>query len=66
MITWARINERVIANALVDPIGIGNVWSAAGLQGEVWSRRQVCANVFGLCVEISSPGHDELRACLSF
>jgi hypothetical protein len=23
MITWARINERVIANALVDPIGIG-------------------------------------------
>src|SRR6202042_3843137 len=26
----------------------GNVWSAAGLQGEVWSRRQVCANVFGL------------------
>ena len=43
-----------------------NVWSAAGLQGDVWSRRQVCANVFGLWVEISSPGHDELRACLSF
>src|SRR5258707_15677706 len=39
-----------------------NVWSAAGLQGEVWSRRQVCANVFGLYVEIFSPGHDELRA----
>ena len=29
-----------------------NVWSAARLQGEVWSRRQVCANVFGLWVEI--------------
>jgi ribonucleoside-diphosphate reductase alpha chain len=27
-------------------IGNENVWSAAGLQGEVWSRRQVCANVF--------------------
>jgi hypothetical protein len=31
-------------------------------KGEVWSRRQVCANVFGLYVEIVSPGHDELRA----
>jgi len=31
-----------------------NVWSAAGLQGEVWSRRQVCANVFGLLVEMVS------------
>ena len=30
-------------------ITTGNVWSAARLQGEVWSRRQVCANVFGLC-----------------
>jgi hypothetical protein len=39
-----------------------NVWSAARQQGEVWSRRQVCANVFGLYVEIFSPGHDELRA----
>ena len=43
-----------------------NVWSAARLQGKVWSRRQVCANVFGLWVEIVSPGHDEMRACLSF
>jgi hypothetical protein len=31
-------------------------------KGEVWSRRQVCANVFGLYVENVSPGHDELRA----
>jgi hypothetical protein len=31
-------------------------------KGEVWPRRQVCANVFGLYVEIVSPGHDELRA----
>jgi len=35
-------------------------------KGKVWSRRQVCANVFGLWVESSSPGQDELRACLSF
>jgi hypothetical protein len=34
-------------------------------KGKVWSRRQVCANVFGLWVESSSPGQDELRACLS-
>ena len=27
---------------------LDNVWSAARLQGEVWSRRQVCANVSGL------------------
>jgi hypothetical protein len=32
----------------------------------VWSKRQVCANVFGLWLETSSPGHDELRACPSF
>jgi hypothetical protein len=30
-------------------------------KGKVWTRRQVCANVFGLWVEINSPGHDELR-----
>jgi hypothetical protein len=29
------------------------------------ARRQVCANVFGLLMEIGSPGHDELRAYLS-
>jgi hypothetical protein len=53
--------------ALSEAIGrTENVWSAAGLQGEVWSRRQVCANVFGLLLEIISPCHDELRACLSF
>ena len=39
-----------------------NVWSAARRQGEVWSRRQVCANVFGLLMETSSPGQDEMRA----
>jgi len=42
-----------------------NVWSAARLQGETWPRRQVCANVFGLQLESVSPGHDEMRACLS-
>ena len=26
------------------------------------ARRQVCANVFGLGVEFSAPGQDELRA----
>ncbi len=41
-----------------------NVWSAARLQGLVWARRQVCANVFGLWLETNSPGHDEMRACL--
>jgi hypothetical protein len=45
---------------------VTNVWSAARLQGEIWSRRQVCANVFGLWMESSSPGQDELRAWLSF
>jgi hypothetical protein len=42
-----------------------NVWSAARLQGGSWSKRLVCANVFGLWLEISSPGHDEMRTCLS-
>ena len=40
-------------------------WSAARLQGLVWARRQVCTNVFGLQVEIDSPGQDEMHACLS-
>jgi hypothetical protein len=35
-------------------------------KGKVWARREVCANVYGLWVETSSPGQDELRACLSF
>jgi hypothetical protein len=30
-------------------------------KGKVWARRQVCGNVFGLWVEIISPGHDEFR-----
>jgi hypothetical protein len=38
-----------------------NVWSAAGLQGKSLGDRQVCGNVFGLSVEIISPGHDEFR-----
>jgi hypothetical protein len=29
------------------------------------ARRPVCANVFGLLVELSAPGQDELRAYLS-
>ena len=28
---------------------------------KVWARRQVCGNVFGLRVEIISPGYDEFR-----
>jgi hypothetical protein len=35
-------------------------------KGKVWARRQVCANVYGLWLETSSPGQDELRACPSF
>jgi hypothetical protein len=42
-----------------------NVWSAARLQEGSWWRRLVCANVFGLWLEIRSPGHDEMRTCLS-
>jgi hypothetical protein len=61
--TWFLANHGQTGS---NPIVPANVWSAAGLQGKVWSRRQVCANVFGLWVAICSPGHDELRACLSF
>jgi hypothetical protein len=45
---------------------VTNVWSAARLQGESLVEKTICANVFGLWVESSSPGQDELRACLSF
>jgi hypothetical protein len=46
----------------------GNVWSAARLQGKSVGREDKSAQmyVFGLWLETSSPGHDELRACLSF
>jgi hypothetical protein len=58
---------RIIANALTDTGLVTRMYGPPrDCKGEVWSRRQVCANVFGLWVEISSPGHDELRACLSF
>ena len=51
----ARVGHNSPGISANEAIHSENVWSAARLQGLVWSRRQVCANVFGLYVEIFSP-----------
>ena len=43
----------------------GNVWSAAQLQGKAEGEKVSLRKCIRPVTEISSPGHDELRACLS-
>ena len=42
-----------------------NVWSAARLQEKVEGEKASLRKCIRPVMEISSPGHDELRACLS-
>lgn len=42
-----------------------NVWSAARLQGKTEGRGDKSAQMYSAFDEDHSPGHDELRACLS-
>jgi len=66
--------EATIAQAL-DPKGTGLYeldWGPVRMygppsncKGKARDERHVCASVFGLLVEVRSPGHDELRACRS-
>ena len=47
--TFSTLPERLRKTAECSSSSIEKyVWSAARLQGLVWSRRQVCGNVFGL------------------
>ena len=43
----------------------GNVWSAARLQEKAEGEKASLRKCIRPVMEISSPGHDELRACLS-
>ena len=42
-----------------------NVWSAARLQEKAEGEKASLRKCIRPVMEISSPGHDELRACLS-
>jgi hypothetical protein len=43
---------------------IRNVWSAAPSQAESERDRLVCANVYGLLLELITPGQDGMRCAL--
>ena len=55
--TWAEVS--------LAEFGTENVWSAARLQGKTEGEKTSLRKCIRPLMEISSPGHDELRACLS-
>ena len=60
----AGVSWRLVDNP--GPIHMSeNVWSAARLQGKAEDKKASLRKCIRPLVEINSPGHDELRACLS-